>query len=62
MNIFLKEYTRLVTWYRYLPEDMFVSRVLREYTASEVDLEETRPAFFLALKDYDDFLLELKLR
>ncbi|KAH3846975.1 hypothetical protein DPMN_089284 [Dreissena polymorpha] len=52
---FLKEYNRLVSWYRDLPEGMFISRLLREYKYSEPDLEESRMMCFDALKAYDDF-------
>ncbi|KAH3694165.1 hypothetical protein DPMN_081604 [Dreissena polymorpha] len=52
---FLKEYNRLVSWYRDLPEGMFISRLLREYKYSEPDLEESRMMCFEALKAYDDF-------
>lgn len=55
---FLNVYTKLVTWYRDLPEGMFISRLLRE-NESDNELYESRQLLFDALKAYDDFPFDL---
>lgn len=57
-DTFLNVYTKLATWYRDLPEDMFISRLVRE-NETETALNETRQLLFDALKAYDDFPFDL---
>ncbi|WAR13236.1 hypothetical protein MAR_027416 [Mya arenaria] len=46
----VEEYRALVTLYRELPRDMCVQQILREYSASESDLERLRRQYFDHLK------------
>lgn len=57
-DTFLNVYTKLATWYRDLPEGMFISRLVRE-NETETALYETRQLLFDALKAYDDFPFDL---
>lgn len=57
-DVFLNVYTKLVSWFRDLPEGMFISRLLRE-NESDNELYQTRQLLFDALKAYDDFPFDL---
>ena len=51
----LREFHRLEILFRELPCVLFVDRVLRDYSASESDLEHTRAMLFDTVREDDDF-------
>lgn len=51
----LEEYNRLTLLYREIPSDLFISRLLKDYSSCEVKLEQTRSMLFCIVRECDDF-------
>lgn len=59
-DLYLQAFNRLISLYRDLPKDMFITSVLQEYGSNEQELDATRTHFFEFLKTHDDFPFPLE--
>ena len=53
-------YCRFQTIYRSLPKEMFISRILKNVSSSEPDLESQSTMLFELVKECEDFLFGLQ--